>query len=161
LIRAIGSRRIKLYVTCGINRYTRRVNRQHHTLAAVRFCHFAKKFGPIEGRRAHGNFIGSGVHRFPHIINTADAAADTEGDKHFRGNPADNIKECRPAFVRRAYVKKGKLIGPVIIVAPGKFNRIARILNALELYSFNHPSIINIKTGDNTFCLHTSLLAWY
>ena len=133
------------------------IHGKHHTLTPVGPGHFAQQFRTGKGGTTDRNLVGPSIHRLPHILRGTYTAPHAEGDKNFGGYMPYHIKKRGPAFMGSPDVKKGKLVGAVVIVTPRQLHRIPRVLDALELNPLHYPAVVNVKAGNYPFSLHNCL----
>ena len=49
-------------------------------------------------------------------------------------------------------IQKSDFIRALFVVALRHFNRVTRVFDVDKLHTFDHPTIVNIKARDNSFC---------
>src|SRR4051812_34891863 len=98
-----------------------------------------------------------------HIFHRADTSAHRERHETTLGCAADDIDHGSAPMGAGGDVEEDHLIGALFIVANGEFHRVsdfpqASLLGATKLNSAGHFPVVNVETGNDTFCEHLQVL---
>ena len=94
-----------------------------------------------------------------HMLHGADAAADSQRHKTFFSRALDDLDHGRAPVCGRGDIEKDHLIRALLIVAERQLYRVADIpqttlLGPAKLNPSGDNTVVNIETGDNSFCQH-------
>jgi uncharacterized membrane protein YuzA (DUF378 family) len=127
------------------------VHTQDYTLIAETFGPFADESRVFYGGCVDRDFIGAGLKHQAHILNSAQSSANGQWDENFVGGTPNHLQHDRAVVTRSGNIIKYQLIGALFIIKGSQFHRIAGVAVGAELDAFDHPSGLNVETGDNAF----------
>jgi len=145
-----------------VRRHPFRVDADHDALAAETFGALADELGGGERAGVDADLVGPGVEHGVHVLSGADAAADGERHETLRGGALDDVDHRGAAMRAGGDVEENHLVRALVIVTQGQLHGIADIaqpalLGAAELDAAGDFSVMNVETGNDTFCQHIGM----
>ena len=126
-----------------------RIDRDHHALGAEDLGELADQLRARERRRVDRDLVGSGVEDGLGVGDRPDAAADRERDEDVvGGSPGERDDRVAP-LVRGGDVEEDELVCALGVVALGELDRVARVAQADEVGSLDHPPTIDVQARDD------------
>src|SRR5690606_16769030 len=96
-----------------------------------------------------GHLVGAGIEEAPHVSHLAHAAAHRERDEDARGDGLDDAEQDVALVGARRDVEEGDLVGPLLVVARGDLDRVARVAQADEVHALHHPPGGDVEAGND------------
>jgi hypothetical protein len=106
------------------------------------------------------HFIGSGPEDLLNVVKGAKSATYGQGEKEFIGSPLDKIDDDAAFLFGCGDIEKDNFVCTLLIVTPGKLDRVTCIPETEKIGSFHHPSVFEIKTGDDPSREHHWIRFW-
>ena len=133
------------------------VHSHDNTLASKFLRGFCDKFRPVYGGGIYRDLIRPFPEKSFEIVNSPDASADRERDKHIGSYLAHHFHYRIPSLTGSCDIQEYQLIRPGRVICLRDLHRISRVFEIDEIHSLYHPAFIHIQTGDNSLCKHFSI----
>ena len=130
------------------------VNSHDDALAAEAFGRLGNQLRPVDGRGIDADFIGPLTENVMKILHRADTAPDRKGNGELLRDPGRQCGDIRAALMRGRDVEKHHLVRTLAGISGGDLNRVARIPQIDEVDTLDHPTVLDIQTGDDPFGVH-------
>jgi hypothetical protein len=85
------------------------------------------------------------------------AAADGQGDEHVLCGFPHDVRHGAPLFVACGDVQKDDLVRARVAVIAGQLHRVARVPYIHKIDALDHTPVVDVQTGDDSFCVHVPL----
>ena len=128
------------------------------------FRAFADEFGPGERAGVDADLVGPGAEHGEHVVHGLDAAADGERHEALVGGALDHLDHRAAAVRGGGHVEKDHFVRARLVVAEREFHRVADVAQAAlfghaELDAARDLAVVDVKTGNDTFCNHADIEA--
>ena len=91
----------------------------------------------------------------------ADSAADGQRDEDLFGGAAHDVVGRRAIVDGRRHIEEGQLVGALLVVDPGEFDRVAHVAQVLEVHALDDASGGDVQARDDAADDgHQSLASW-
>ena len=131
-----------------------RVNRNNDALAAEFLCSLCNQLLIGNSGGIDGNLICASAQQLFKIVTGANAAADSQWNKHLLCRAAHNVRDGLPVLIGRCDVQKNNLICTLLRIKRRKLYRITGVAQVDKIDTLDHAAVIDIETRNNTFCEH-------
>ena len=104
------------------------------------------------------DLVSPGAQHHAGIVDTANAAADSEGDEHLLGGSPHHIDHRVAVIGRRRYVEEDELVRAFRVIAGSQLHRVAGVSDVDEAHTLDDPSTVDIETGNDSGSAHPATL---
>ena len=106
----------------------------------------------IENRRGvDSDLVRPGIQHGTHILNLADAAANSQRYEDFFCDMLDNVNNGVAIVRAGGNIKKSNLVSTFLVIATRNFDRITGITDIYKLDTFDDATVVDIQAGNNAF----------
>ena len=131
-----------------------RVDRDNDALTAVALGRRVQQAGVAHSGRIDRNLIRARAQNLLEILDRADAAAHGDRDEDLPAGAAHHVRDGRAVVARRGDVQKDDLVRALRRVELGQLDRVARVAQADEVNALDHPAVLDVQTGNDSFRQH-------
>ena len=128
------------------------VDGQHDALAAETQGRALDQIPIFHRRRIDADLIRAAVEHNTNIVDVPNPAADRQRHKDALGALSQHVHHEIAVFVAGGDVVKDQLVGALFVVPKGALGDVAGVPVLEELHAFDHPTLIDIQAGYDSFC---------
>ena len=121
-----------------------RIDVHHDALAAEAAGRLVDELRILYGGRIDRHLVAAGQQQLADVLERADAAAHGERHENLLGRAADDVEHDVAALVAGGNVEEHQLVGPLLLVPRGDFDRIAGVAEVDEIRPLHHASAIDV-----------------
>ena len=127
-----------------------RVYRDDDALRAEDVRELRDEPGPAQRRGVHRDLVGPAREREPRVAHAPYPPTDREGYVEARRHAPDQGAHRGPLLEARRDVQEHHLVRPLVPVARRKLDRVAGVLQSLELHALHDPPRPDVEAGDDS-----------
>ncbi len=110
------------------------------------------KFGMADGGTVDTHLVSSSVEQTVYVLELIDATPHGKRDVDFRSYAGNHVSKGLASLETRRDVEEYQFVGSCIAVCLSQFYRVSCAPEVHEVSSLNGFSVLDIQTGDDSFC---------